>query len=161
MQQCDTAATLALFRSLRVSLSLPPQDLCIYSWIPFLHLNLPIFWMGHCLLQKVFSLTKLLYAFWGSYIIFYLSEKCEKMLTQSCLTLCDDMDSSLSGSSVHGILQARIVERVTIPFFRGFSLPRDWIRVSHMTGRFFISEPPGKPQPQCSWSNKQSHSCGQ
>ena len=55
----------------------------------------------------------------------YLSEKCEKMLSQSCLTLCDDMDSSLSGSSVHGILQARIVERVTIPFFRGFSLPRD------------------------------------
>ena len=36
-----------------------------------------------------------------------------------CLTLCDPMDCSLSGSSVHGILQARILEWVAIPFSRG------------------------------------------
>ena len=37
------------------------------------------------------------------------------LLAQSCLTLHDPMDSSLPGSSVHGILQARILERVAIP----------------------------------------------
>ena len=41
-------------------------------------------------------------------------------LLQSCLTLCDPMDVSLLGSSVHGILQARILEWAAISFFRGF-----------------------------------------
>ena len=41
------------------------------------------------------------------------------LVLQSCLTLFDPMDYSSSGSSVHGILQARIVKWVTIPFFRG------------------------------------------
>ena len=39
----------------------------------------------------------------------------------SCLTLCDPMDCSLPGSSVHGILQARMLEWVAIPFSRGSS----------------------------------------
>ena len=43
------------------------------------------------------------------------------LVTQSCLTLCDPMDCSLPGSSVHGILQARILEWVAILFSRGFS----------------------------------------
>ena len=48
--------------------------------------------------------------------------KCVKMLVvQSCLILCDPMDFSLPGSSVHGILQARILEWVAIPFSRGSS----------------------------------------
>ena len=42
-------------------------------------------------------------------------------VSQSCLTLCDPMDCSLPGSSVHGILQARILEWVAIPFSRGSS----------------------------------------
>ena len=46
--------------------------------------------------------------------------KVEVLVTQSCPTLCDPMDCSLSGSSVHGILQARILEWVPIPFSRGF-----------------------------------------
>ena len=41
------------------------------------------------------------------------------LVTQSCLTLCDPMDCSLPGSSVHRILQARILEWVVIPFFGG------------------------------------------
>ena len=41
------------------------------------------------------------------------------LVTQSCLTLCDPMDCSLPGSSVHGILQARIQEQVVIFFPRG------------------------------------------
>ena len=40
------------------------------------------------------------------------------LVPQSCLTLCDPMDCSLPGSSVHGILQARILERIAIPFSR-------------------------------------------
>ena len=47
------------------------------------------------------------------------------------------MDYSLPGSSVHGILQARILEWVTIPFSRGFSQPRDQTWVSHIAGKFF------------------------
>ena len=43
------------------------------------------------------------------------------LVTQSCLTLCDPMDYSLPGSSAHGILQARILEWVAIPFSRGSS----------------------------------------
>ena len=48
------------------------------------------------------------------------------------------MDCSLPGSSVHGILQVRILEWVAIPFFRGSSGPRDWTWVSCIAGRFFI-----------------------
>ena len=43
------------------------------------------------------------------------------LVTQSYPTLCDPMDCSLRGSSVHGILQARILEWVAIPFSRGSS----------------------------------------
>ena len=72
---------------------------------------------------------------------------CAKSL-QSCLTLCDPMDSSPSGSSVHGILQARILECVFMPSSRGSSRPRDSNYVScdsWIAGRFFTAEPPGKP----------------
>ena len=59
---------------------------------------------------------------------------------QSCLTLCDLMDYSPPGSSVHGILQARTLEWVAIPFSRGSPQPRDWIHVlpvSCIAGGFF------------------------
>ena len=52
----------------------------------------------------------------------------------------------LPGSSVHGILQARILEWVAIPFSRRSYWPRDWTQISHIAGRFLLSEPPGKPQ---------------
>ena len=47
------------------------------------------------------------------------------LVTQSCLTLCDPMDCSPPGFSVHGILQERILEWVAIPFTRGSFRPRD------------------------------------
>ena len=59
------------------------------------------------------------------------------LVAQLCPTLCDPMDCSLPGSSVHGILQARILEWVAIPFFRGSSQPRDWTQVSCIAGGFF------------------------
>ena len=50
------------------------------------------------------------------------------LVTQLCPVLCDPMDCSPPGSSVHGILQARILEWVAIPFSKGFSQPRDqWV----------------------------------
>ena len=59
------------------------------------------------------------------------------LVTQSCPTLCDLMDCSLPGSSVHvGILQARTLEWVAIPFFSGSSQPRHWTLVSWSAGRF-------------------------
>ena len=56
---------------------------------------------------------------------------------QSCPTLCDPMDCSPPGSSVHGIFQARVLEWVAISFYRGSSWPRDRTRVSHIVGRRF------------------------
>ena len=63
--------------------------------------------------------------------------KVKVLVTQSCPTLCDPMDCSPSGSSVHRILQARILEWVAIPFTRGSSQPRDRMQVSHIASRVF------------------------
>ena len=58
-------------------------------------------------------------------------------VAQSCLALCNPRDCSPPGFSVHGILQARILEWIAIPFSRGSSRPRDWTLVSRIAGRFF------------------------
>ena len=63
---------------------------------------------------------------------------CYCLVAKSCLTLCDPRYCSLPGSSVHGILQARILEWVAIFFSRGSSWPRDWTQVSCIRGRFLI-----------------------
>ena len=62
--------------------------------------------------------------------------KSENEVTQSCPTHCSPMDCSLPGSSVHGILQARILEWVAISFSRGSSQPRDWTWVSCIVGSY-------------------------
>ena len=54
------------------------------------------------------------------------------------------MDCSPPGSSVRGLIQARILECVAMPFSRGSSQPRDRTQVSHNAGRL-STEPPGKP----------------
>ena len=59
------------------------------------------------------------------------------LVAQLCPTLCDPMDCSLPGPSVRGILQARILEWVAIPFSRESSRPRDQTQVSCIAGRFF------------------------
>ena len=58
---------------------------------------------------------------------------CVCLVAQSCLTLCNPMDCSPSGSTVHGISQARILEWVAIPFSRGSSPPGDQPRVSYVS----------------------------
>ena len=60
----------------------------------------------------------------------------KKKVDQSCPTLFDRMDCSPPGSSVHGVLQARILEWVAIPFSRS-SRARDRTWVSYIAGRFF------------------------
>ena len=70
-----------------------------------------------------------------------------KSVAQSCLTLYNPMDCSPPDSSVHGILQARILEWVAISLSRGSSQPGDSIWVSYVSfiaGGFLIIEPSGK-----------------
>ena len=76
------------------------------------------------------------------------------LVTQSCLTLCNPMDCSPQDSSVHGILQLRILERVAIPFSRGSSQPRDQILVSFIAGRFFIAAAMNPTMGDCCGTNK-------
>ena len=69
----------------------------------------------------------------------FLCQKIKVLAPQLYPTFCNPMDCSPPGSSVHGILQARILEWVAIPFFRGSSQPRDQIWISHTAGRFFTN----------------------
>ena len=74
-------------------------------------------------------------------IVIYLFFSClgesESEVAQSCTTLCDPMDSSLPGSSVHGIFQAVVLEWIAISFSRGSSQTRDWTLVSRIVDRHF------------------------
>ena len=65
--------------------------------------------------------------------------------------LCESMDYSSPGSSVHGMLQARILEWVAIPFSRGSSQLRDRIQVSIIAGRFFRETQWECNSPGCIW----------
>ena len=73
---------------------------------------------------------------WISYM--YTYEKVQVLVAWSCPTLCDPMDHSPPGSSVHGILQARILEWLAILFPKGSSWPRYWNWVSCIAGGFFM-----------------------
>ena len=63
--------------------------------------------------------------------------KKESEVAQSCPTLCDPLDCSPPGSSIHGIFQARILEWVAISFSRRSSQPRNWTQVSRIIGKCF------------------------
>ena len=67
------------------------------------------------------------------------------LVAQSCLTLCNLMDCSPRWNSVCGVLQARILEWVAIPFSRVSSWPRDWTQVSCLQADALLSVPLGKP----------------
>ena len=68
-----------------------------------------------------------------------LKMKVKVLVTQSCPTLCDPMHCNPPGSYVHGILQARILEWVAIPFSRGSSHMRDQTQVSCIAHGFFTT----------------------
>ena len=64
------------------------------------------------------------------FLLHCMKVKRESEVAQSCLTLCDPMDCSLPGSTIHGIFQARVLEWAAISFSRGSSQHRDQIHVS-------------------------------
>ena len=88
---------------------------------------------------KFKHLSQTLYLFTLTLLTFLRNRICAVWVkvTQSCPALCDPMDCSPPGYSVHGILQARILERITILFSRGSSPPRDRTWVSRTAGGFF------------------------
>ena len=67
--------------------------------------------------------------------------KVKVKVARLCLILCDSM-----GYTVHGILQARILEWVAFAFSRGFSQPKNQTQVSHIAGDSLPAEPQGKPK---------------
>ena len=70
-------------------------------------------------------------------------------VAQSCLTLCNPLDCSPPGCSVHGMFQARILEWAAISYSRGSSQPRDQTCISYISciaGTFFTTEPLRKPK---------------
>ena len=83
-----------------------------------------------CALHLPFELKNLFTCLW---------EKLKVLVSQSLLALWDPVDCSPPGSSVHGILQTRMPEWAAIPFSRGSSLPRGWIPLSCIAGRFFTT----------------------
>ena len=136
---------------------LGPRTLCCSAWT----------WTNVSLsnqLQRNYKGLKSLY--WGKlWTIRYKktknpiasSEVVAVLVSQSCLTLCDPVDCSPPGSSAHGILQARVLEWVAMPSSRRCSQPRDQTRVSCITGRFFTTEPPGKPISSSNYKQKQTN----
>ena len=101
----------------------------VASFIGFL--GLVCWWVSCIWICSFLALINHLIRFWRLHIEHW-SE-----VAQSYPTLCDPMDCSLPGSSVHGIFQARVLEWVAISFSRASSQPRDWNRVSHIIGRLF------------------------
>ena len=92
--------------------------------------------------------------FWYTYVL------CCVYLIQSCPTLCNPMDCRPPGSSVHGLLQPRVLEWVDISSSKGSSRPWDRTSVSCISctaGRFFTTEPQGKPRIPCNWFQKVQH----
>ena len=85
------------------------------------------------------------YSFLWIVSIRYYCECVCVFVAQLCLTLCDPMECFLPGSSVHGIIQARILEWVAIPLSRGSSRPRDWTQVYCIAGGFFSLSHQGSP----------------
>ena len=92
-----------------------PKVLSLSTWSA--DVNICILWTKQlcCYYQNMFICLML-----------YLSICC--LVAQSCPTLCNPMDCSLPGFSVHGIFQARVLEWVAISFSMGSSRPRDWPR---------------------------------
>ena len=83
------------------------------------------------------SVSRQTYRFWHQVWVWMVSSVV--LVAQSYPTLCNPMDCSLPGSSVHGILQARILEWIAIPLSRGSSQPRDWTCVSYIAGTIWAT----------------------
>ena len=100
----------------------------VHNWLLWSHIN----WLQHTTVW-VTSEQKIKLLVWDPLDFSFALSSCVKVI-QSCPTLRNTMDYT-----VHGILQARILEWVVFPFSRGSSQPRDQTQVSHIAGGFFTS----------------------
>ena len=136
-----------LFCEYALSDFIPSSAMGIWIVAKFLLLHIKLIW--------VFLLKQLTWRIWvlqsltinqSSHMV--SQNGCCCLVAKSCLTLCNPMDCSLPGSYVHGILQARVLEWVSISSSWGSSQLKDQIHVScgsPLAGRFFTTELPGKP----------------
>ena len=107
----------------------------LYSWKPCAQIKFVVLEKGE---KKYWETTGLSRLFPNIYIYGHLGKRLQwGEVAQSCPTLCDPMDCNLLGFSIHGILQARILEWIAISFSRGSSRPRDRTLVSRIGGRRF------------------------
>ena len=100
-------------------------------------LLLPTLTLAHSLTLSVLSFTVCVCVFFF-FLTFYFVLKVKVLVTQSCPTLCNPIRCRPLGSSVHGILQARILEWVAMLFAKGSFQPRDQTQVSRIAGRCLI-----------------------
>ena len=107
-----------------------PGSLCLLTW------SWLILWQSRDLDSGIFFYPFRTLVQLNGNIYIWVSEWVSEV-AQSCPTLCDPVDCSLSGSSVHGIFQARVLEWIAISFSRGSSRPRNRTRVSCIAGRRF------------------------
>ena len=114
----------SLWNILRLLQLLPPKQVCT----DYPYICSPKRLVDHCF--RIYNLGKEPH---GHRVGIKRKRKKVKV-TQLYPTLCDPMDSI-----VHGILQARILKWVAVPFPRGSSQPRDRTQVSHTAGGFFTS----------------------
>ena len=106
---------------------------CYWICNSFVIKNFPSLWIINIKRQLYRSLLYFyVICFWKIYVYVCAMLCCAKLL-QLCLTLCDTMDCSPPGSSVHGIFLAGILEWVAIPFSRGSSWSRDRTCVSYIS----------------------------
>ena len=143
-----------IWLSLKAS-ELEAPEICS-RWVWLLNLRLQRFAVDGFLWSIGGDIVYKLNSFWNAYSLLFRGINCNCKLTlhqmstvaaaaakslHSYLTLCDLMDCGLPGSSIHGILQARILEWVAVPSSRGSSWRRDWTRphVSWIAGRFFTT----------------------
>ena len=133
-------------RKLPISISLLPCKYYIKQFYSFTVLQLfqkfvfEFFWVTILVLRFYFDAKWLIHL--PNLLIQFFDISSEVAL--SCLTLCDPMDCSLPGSSVHGIFQARILEWVAISFSRGSSQPRIETGSPTLQAMLLPSELPGK-----------------
>ena len=109
----------------------PGKPIWIYTCMYYIYVYICMYIIHVCMYKYIYMFT---------YI--HITNVCAGKVAQSCPIVCNPMDHT-----VHGILQAGILEWVAIPFSRRSSQPRDQTQVSCIAGRFFTTEPPGKPHP--------------
>ena len=113
-------------QSIGVSASTSVLPMNIQDWFPLAWTGW-ISWLSKGL-SRIFSNTTVQkHQLFGAQVLLW-------KVAQLCPTLCNPMDCSLPGSTIHGIFQAGILEWVAISFSRRCSRSRDWTRVSHMIG---------------------------